>query len=621
MFDLVHKHKRVVQVLLILIAITFATWGIESYTRMRSGQDAVAKVDGLTITEREFYDELRQQQDRLRQLFGQGLDPAAFDTPEARRALLDRMISQRVVAAQAARAGLIVSDEMLRDTILSIPAFQSDGRFSKSNYEQVLRAQNPPLTPAQFEAQLRYELSLAQLSRAVGDSAIPSRTVGARLIALEAQQREVSEARISAQEFLAQVKIDDSQAKTYYDANLGEFQTPERVRVEYAMLSAEALARQEPVTDEEIKAAYEARATQYRVEEQRRASHILVKTREEAEKISAEARKSPARFAELAKKHSEDPGSAANGGDLGTFGPGMMVKPFEDAVFAMKEGEISEPVESEFGFHVIRLTGVQPARARPLEEVGKEIAQELSREKGLRKFVEAAENFSNMVYEQPDSLQPAAARFNIPIQTSGWVARTASQELGELDHPKLLAEIFSADAIQSRRNTDAIEVAPNTMVAARVIEHEAAAQRDFEQVKDEIVEKLRRQEAAALAHKAGAAKLEQLQKGEDAGVKWGTVRLVSRRDAQGLPGEVLRRVVAADVSKLPAYVGMPLADTGYMLVRISKVIERDPKEAQGEEDSARVARLFGGSQYEAYVASLRERADIQISGERLLETK
>lgn len=620
MFDFVKKQRRFIQVFLILIAITFATWGIESYTRFR-GQDTVATVDGITITEREFSEELRQQQERMGQLFGRGFDPAAFDTPESRRALLDRMIAQRVVASQAIKARLTVPDEALRDAILSIPAFQSDGKFSNANYEQVLRAQNPPMTPVQFESRLRYDLSLAQLARAVGDAAIPPRTVTARLAALEAQKREVSEARLPAQDFISQVKIDDAKAKAYYDANQGAFQTPEQVRVEYAVLSADALAKQEPVTEAEIKAAYEARAVQYRVDEQRRARHILVKTKEEADQIAAEAKKSPARFPELAKKHSQDPGSADKGGDLGTFGPGMMVKPFEDAVFRLKEGEISDPVESEFGFHVIQLTGVQPARGRPLGEVRQEIAEELTAQKGLKKFTEAAETFSNLVYEQADSLQPVAERFKLPVQTTGWVARTASQELGALDHPKLLSAIFSAESIGSRRNTDAVEVAPNTLVAARVLEHQPAAQRPFEQVKDEIVELLRKREAAELAHKAGARKLEQLREGADAGVKWGPTRTVSRRDAQGLPGEVLRRVVAADVSKLPAYVGMALPDAGYLLVRISRVIELDPKEAQNEEDAARLARLFGGSQYEAYVASLRERADIEVSKEKLLENR
>src|SRR5437764_2965711 len=388
MFDFVHKHKMILQIFLGLIALTFATWGIESYTRFGGTRDEVATVNGLKISQREFEGELRQQQDRMRQLLGGRLDPATLDNPEARRALLEQMISQRLVASAALKSNLTVNDEALAETIHSIPAFQSEGKFSKAQYETMLRWQNPPMTPAQFEARLRYDLALAQLVRSVGDSAIVPRAVAERVKALESQKREISDAAVRAEQFMAQVTVDEAKVKAYYEANLAQFRIPERVRVEYVMLSAQALARQEPVSEEEIRKAYEGRASQFKVDEQRRASHILVKTREEADKLLAEVRKSPGSFAELARKNSQDTGSASTGGDLGWFGHGMMVKPFEDAVFGMKEGEIAGPVQSDFGFHIIRLTGIQAAKARPYEEVKKELAEQLSRDKGARKFAE-----------------------------------------------------------------------------------------------------------------------------------------------------------------------------------------------------------------------------------------
>jgi peptidyl-prolyl cis-trans isomerase D len=509
------------------------------------------------------------------------------------------MISQRLIASAAMKGNLTVSDDTLRDTINSIPAFQEGGKFSKSNYEQVLRAQNPPMSPAQFEAGLRHDLALGQLARAVGDSAIPSRTVAQRLAALEAQKREISDARIPASQFLAQVKVDDAKIKAYYDANPAEFRTPERVRAEYVMLSAEQLAKQEPVNDAELKQAYDARAGQFKVDEQRRASHILVKSQEEADKLLAELKKNPVRFAELAKKHSQDPGSAEKGGDLGWFGHGMMVKPFEEAVFKLKENEM-QVVQSDFGWHVVRVTGIQAAKSRPFEEVKKELAEDLARQKGARKFAETAENFSNLVYEQPDSLKPAAERFKLPIQTTGWITKSANQEAGALDNPKLLAALFSQDSIKNRRNTDAIEVAPNTLVSARVLEYQPEAQRSLDDVKNQIAETLKKREAADLAQKEGAATLEELKKGGDAGLKWSAPRTVSRREAQGLPSDVLRRVVSADVSKLPSYVGMPIADSGYLIVLSADTAQR-------------MAGVFGNGQYEAYVSSLKSRADIEIN--------
>ena len=613
MFDLVTKNKRVIQVFLALIAITFATWGIESYTQFRSSRDTVASVDGMEISRREFAEELRRQQEQMRRMFGGAIDPALLDTPESRVAVLEGLISQRLLAREAARGHMIMSREAVIDAITSAPEFQEDGKFSTAKYSAYLSSRG--ISDQGNVAELQSQIPLARVAGAISETAIAPRSVAARLAALEAQKREIAEVRISEKQFLPQVKIDEAQVKAHYDANQADYRTPERVRAEYVVLSAEALSRQDPPTEAEIKASYDSRANQFRVEEQRRASHILVKTKDEAEKILQEAKKAPARFAELAKKHSQDPGSVEKGGDLGWFGRGMMVKPFEEAAFKLGQNEM-QVVESEFGYHVIRLTGVQPGKTRPYEEVKKELTDELARVKGQRRFAEAAETFSNLVYEQSDSLKPAAERFKLPVQQTGWISKSARQELGALDNPKLLAALFTSDAIKNRRNTDAIEVAPSTLVAARITDHQPAAQRSFEEMKGEIAEQLRRREASALALKEGTAKLEQLRKGQDAGLKWSAPRVVSRREAQGLSGNMLRQVMSADTAKLPVYIGVPLPDAGYALIRISKVIDEPVKEGDPQV-SARAAQLFGGAQYEAYIASLRAQADVEINQKNL----
>lgn len=611
MFELIHKHKRLVQIVLGLMIIPFAFFGLESYTRSMGGKDAVATVDGVGISQREFAEELRLQQERLRAAFGRGIDAEALDTPESRRALIDSLVSQRLVADAAVRAGLSVSDGTLRETIAAIPAFQADGAFSKSNYEALLRAQN--MTPQMFEARMRYDMSLAQLSRAIAESALVSRTVTERLAALQAQRREVSEALVAAQPYLAQVKIAEAQSRAYYDANPAEFRVAERVRAEFVVLSVEALGRQDPVSEAELRAAYEARAAQYRVEEQRRASHILVKTQAEADQVAAEARKAPSRFAELAQKHSQDPGSAAKGGDLGYFGRGMMVPAFEKAAYAQKEGEIGVPVQSDFGWHVIRVTGLQAAKARSFEEVRAELSAELGRQKGARRFAESAEVFSNMVYEQSDSLKPAAERFKLAPQTSGWITRLPSPEAGVLANAKLLGALFAGDLINTRRNTDAVEVAPNVLVAARVLEHQPQAQRQFEEVRAAIEQNLRAAEASRLAQKDGEAKLAALRKGADAGLAWGAPKAVSRRSPQAVPAGALRQIMSADTEKLPAYVGAERGADGYMLYRVGKLLEAEPRpEPQQLAELERAGQLAGAQQFEAFVASLRARADIEI---------
>ncbi|MDA1118699.1 MAG: SurA N-terminal domain-containing protein [Proteobacteria bacterium] len=611
MFEFIQKNKRLAQVVLVLMVIPFAFFGLESYTRSSGGKDAVATVDGVGITQREFGDELRLQQERLRTAFRRGIDADALDTPETRRALLDSLLSQRLLADAALRARLTVSDSTLRETIAAIPAFQADGAFSKPTYEVLLRAQN--MTPQMFESRMRYDMSVSQLTRALAETAIVSRSVDERLAALQAQRREVSEALVAAQPYLAQVKISEAQLRAYYDANPAEFRIAERVRAEYLVLSAETLGRQDAVSDAELRAAYEARSAQYRVEEQRRASHILVKTREEADRLAAEARKSPARFAELATKHSQDPGSAQKGGDLGLFGRGMMVPAFEQAAFSQKEGDVGSPVQSDFGWHVIRVTGIQAAKARPFDDVRAELAAELGRQKGSRQFAESAEAFSNMVYEQSDSLTPAAERFKLALQTSGWITRAPAAEAGVLANAKLLGALFAADSIKMKRNTDAVEVAANVLVAARVLEHQPQAQRKFDEVRAGIEADLRAVEAAGLAQKAGEAKLAALQRGADAGVSWGAPKPVSRRSPQAVPAGALRQIMSADAGKLPAYVGAVRGAEGYMLYRVGRVLEAEPRpEPQRLAELERARQLAGARQLESYVASLRARADIEI---------
>jgi peptidyl-prolyl cis-trans isomerase D len=629
MFRFVEKQKLLIQILLGGIALTFATWGIQSYTQFRSQNDAVANVNGIKITQREFDDALQRQQQRLRQLFGDRLDLDALDTPATRRALLESMIDNRLVASAAAKARLAVSDDTLREAILGIPAFQEDGRFTKSAYEAVLRSQG--MTPQGFESSMRYELTLQQVSNAVTDSAIGSRTVAARLAKLLEEKREVAEALVPAQPFMSQVKVDPAQAKAYYDSHQDEFRVPERMRVQYVVLSGEALAATEPVTEAELKQAYEANASRYKADEQRRASHILIQVepdakpavreaaRKKAEEILAEVRKSPGSFAELAKKYSQDPGSAEKGGNLGYFDRGMMVKPFADAVFALgKVGDISGVVKSDYGYHIIELTGIQPGRTRTLDDVRKELTAELQKQKAARAYAEASERFSNLVFEQADSLQAVAQRFKLKLQDSGWITRAVDKAPAPLNNAKLINALFSDDVLVKKHNTPAVEVAPETMVAARVLEHEAASLRKFDDVKSAIEQELRRQEALKLAEKEGEAKLSKLRLGADAGLKWGATRQVTRRDAKGLSEEALRRIVTADVSKLPAYVGADKGEAGYAIYRISKVIEPDKKtDAQMATDVANLERAEGQADYDAFVASLRKRAEIEINAKNL----
>jgi peptidyl-prolyl cis-trans isomerase D len=613
MFDFVAKHKRILQVVLALTIVPFAFFGLESYTRSIGGAQDVASVDGSPITQREFADEARRQQDRLREMLGRGADPAQFDTPEIRLAILESLVSQRLVLAEVVKARLAMSKEDVVASILSAPEFQEGGRFSKERYEAYLRSRG--MSDEGNVAQLRVEAPAARLAAAISGSAFQSRTVAERLVALRGEKREIAEVLISADQFVGRVKLDDAALKAYYEANSADFKVPERVRAEYLVLSAEELGKAEAPTDAELKEAYDKLAGQLGVAEQRRASHILVKTKEEADKVLAEARKEPQRFAELAKKYSQDSGSAENGGDLGMNAKGSIAaKGLEDEIFRLKNGEIGGPVQSEFGFHVLRLTGIQAAKVTSLDEVKKDLASEIAKQKGAKKFAEAADAFNNLVYEQSDSLKPAAERYGLKVATSGWMSRQPSPEQGLLGHPKLINALFSADSIQQKRNTDAVEVAPGVLVAARVVEHQPEAQRPLADVRAEVERRLARREAAAMAQKEGAEKLAMLAKGSEAGLQWGVSKTVSRRDAQGLALPALRKIMAVDASKLPAYTGMDAGDKGYAIYRVSKVIAGEFKAgAQSAEEVMGIDRQTGADQVDAYIASLRARAKVEIN--------
>jgi peptidyl-prolyl cis-trans isomerase D len=611
MFDFVQKNRRIVQIILAILILPFAIWGIESYTRVAGGREAVATVNGLEITRRELDEEMARQIERVKEAFGAQIDPAALDTPEARRALLEGLIAQRVVTSEAARRHLFMSRAAVIDAIAQAPEFQENGQFSPARYSAYLQSRST--TDQRYVAELQTQLPLSRLVTSVADAAIAPRAVASQLVALEAQKREVSEVRVFGQQFLAQANVEEAQVKAYYDANPGEFRSPERVRAEYVMLSADALAKQDPVTEAEVKAAYEQRINQYSVSEVRTVSHILVKSKDEAEKILAEARKSPAKFGELAKQHSLDTGTAERGGDLGAVTRESLDPKLAEAVYAMKNGEMGV-AESKFGFHVMRV-GVQAGRARSFDEVRKELTEDLSRQKSARRFAEVGEAFSNMVYEQPDSLKPAAEKFKLQIQTTNWIVKSARQELGALDNPKLLAALFSSDALQNKRNTDAVQVAPGVLVAARVIEHRPEEQLKYEQVKPGITEMLRRRAATAAAQKDGEAKLAALREGKEADLKWSPAKTVSRREPQGMTPDALQRALSADASKLPAYVGVTFPE-GYLLLRVSKVIEAEAKDVDPQ-TAVRIAALYGRSQYEAYVSSLRERASVEINSSNL----
>lgn len=629
MFDFVAKHKRLIMItLFVMIIPPFALFGIEHYFTGRESDQIVARVGNYVISQEEFARALRDQQ---RALQGSGrVDPALLDTPQMRQAALENLIQRRLLIDRAERAGLAVTEQQLDSFMNQFPPFLGeDGKFSEAAADQYVRSEG--LTGKGFRARVRQEMLLQQYTAAYGRSEFAPHTVVERIARLADQQREVSQYVIEPQQFVSKVKLEAGAAKQYYEANPQEFRTPEQARVEYVVLSGDALAQQVQVDPAEVKKYYEANRGQYGVAETRQVSHILIeagsgaspearqKARAKAEEIYKELQKNPGSFAEVARKQSQDTGSAARGGDLGRIARGTMkdVPEFEEAAFRLKAGEISPPVETKYGYQIVRVTDIKPAQTKSFEEVRAQIEGELKKQVASRRYAELAEKFTNDVYEQSESLKPAAELAKTAVKTSGWITRDRADD-PLLNNPRLLSAIFSEDTLKNKRNTEAIEVTPGVMVAARLAEYKPVAVQPLAEVSAGIEKRLALLEAAKLAAVEGRRLLGELKQGKSVQVGWGQPLLVTRADRKELPDPVIRQAFRLDASKLPAYAGVETLTGAYFLVRLSRVQEAEkvaPEKIQNIAEEMR--QVLAQETLSAYVAGLRQKAGVTVNKDAL----
>ena len=630
MYDFVYKHKRWLQIaLLVLIVPPFALFGIDFYFRNTDTAGSLAKVGDARISEVEFSQALRQAQEKMREMMKNNPDPSLLNSPQLKESVLNELIERKVTLSQAAKAGMTISDSELQKMIAGVEAFHDQsGKFSRERYRQLLQGQG--LTPAMFENQVRTNIMLEQVRSVYSGSAFIPESVADRLLKIREQEREVSQVLFNPADYRKQVNISDADAQKYYTEHKGEFVVPERVKVEFVVLSLAAFERGIQVGDDEIKKFYAENQSRYQTAEERRASHILIpaaataspeekaKAKALAEDLFKQAKTNPKKFGELAAKFSKDPGSAEKGGNLGFFARGLMVKPFDEAAFSMKVGEIAGPVETQYGYHIIRLDEIKPVKTTPLDAVKAQIVEEIRKPKVAKAFAEAADNFNNLVYEQYDSLQPAVDALKLTLQKSDWVSRAAGNQNPLLNNDKLLAALFSDEVLKNKHNTSAIEVQPNMLLAARVIEHKPSEGLPLDQVRKDIVQHLSDQAATQLAEKEGRAALEKLKKGETIALTWSAPQTVTLQKRQGLHPEAAQSVFGADTTKLPAYTGVPVSQGRYVIYRVTKV--KDVTDTKPEERKAlarQLTQMIGQEQYIAYLASLRERADVKIDKRKL----
>ncbi len=629
MFDFVRDNSRIfLGGLLLLIIPSFIFFGVEGYTQFRDGSNAsVATVDGRSITRAEWERAHQRAVDRLRR---ENPDAAVnADSDSARRETLDALVRERVLDAAGRSMHLAPADDRLRRLFASDPQFAGLRNPDGSVNRELLATQG--LSSEAFAAQLRGDLASQQVLLGVARTAVATPAVADATLNPLLQRREVQVQRFAPADFRAQVNPTDAEIEAYYTQNTSKFRAAEQAQIEYLVLDLATLAARKTVTEEELRKFYTDNPARFGTPEERRASHVLIKAdsgasaadkakaKARAEELLAEARKDPKRFAEIARRNSQDEGSATQGGDLDFFGRGQMVKSFDEAAFKLKPGEISDVFETEYGYHFLTVTAVRGGQSKPFDTVKAEIEAEVRQQLARADWAKASQELTDIVYEQSDSLQPAIDKLKLPKQTATVQRTPAPGTTGPLASAKLLDAVFANESVEGKRNTDAIETGPNQLVAARVLSHSPARVRPLAEVKDAVRESLVAERSAVLARQAGEARVQALRRAPAEGLP-GPSAVLSRVATQGAPASVIDAVMAADTRTLPAVVGVDLKANGYLVLRITQVLPRDPAAGSDEQLRQRYAQAWAAAEADAYVASLRTRFKTKVEEGARMQT-
>ena len=627
MFEFVRKHTRVMQFLLFLLIFpSFVLFGLEGYNRFKEKGEPVAKVDGREILQGDWDDAHKREVERLRQEMP-SLDPKLLDSPAARYATLERMVRDRVLAAAADHSKLVTGDQRLARELQRNEMIASlrgpDGKLDMVRYRQLVGAQG--MSPEMFEASVRADISARQVLAGLGGTSFA--TPEQARLSLDAffEKREVQVGRFAAADYASQVRPTDAELEAFYKSNAALFQAPEQADIEYLVLDLETVRKTVAVNEQDLKTYYEQNASRLGGKEERRASHILIaapkdaapaereKAKAKAAELLAAVKKAPDSFADLARKNSQDPGSAAQGGDLDYFARGAMTKAFEDAAFSLGKGQISGVVETEFGYHIIKVTDVKTPRQRTFDEMKPELEAEVRKQQAQRKFAETADAFTNGVYEQADSLKPVADKLKLEIKSARNVLRqpTAGGP-GPLANAKFLNALFSPDSVEKKRNTEAVETAPSTLVAGRIVQYTPARTLPFAEVKDKVRARIVAARSAELARKDGMEKLAAW-KANPGSAGLSAPLAVSRQEAQKQPMPVVEAALRADPAALPAWVGVDLGEQGYAVVKVNKVLPREaPSPEMAKQERQQYAQGWAAAENMAYYNILKERFKVQM---------
>lgn len=620
-----------------LIIITFALFGLSTYLSGPS-KIVVADINGTEISQNDL---LRAQQNylqRMQQLLGKQYDPAMFPDERVQREVLQGLITRALVDQHLNEAGYQVAFTQVLDKLRTIPAFQDNGSFSADLYKQVLRTQR--MNPELFEQDLARDLASEQLYRGISQTAFVTPAELQRYAVLKNQQRNISYLTLDLADYTRTVQPTEQQIQDYYAANKQAFMTREQVSVDYLELDIRQMASQYDVSEADLKQYYDTHRANYSQQaEQRKASHILLKVdeqhkdtdvRQQADELLARLRNGED-FAKLAREYSQDPGSAKQGGDLGYFGKGIMTPPFEAAVFALQKGELSEPVKTEFGYHLIRLDDIRPEQLTPFEEVKQQIKTELQLQQAEQAYYEKADELNRYSYEMPDSLAGVADKMGLTLKQSPLFTRQGGP--GLFADPKLVGAAFSEEVLRQGRNSEPVQLSDTHVVVLRVREHREARQKQLGEVKDQVTAQVRAQLARQQLEET-ATKIQQALEAGQAGeavakqykLKWNEAGFIQREPSDK---QQLDLALRQQAFQLPRPAGQAVTATvrlsnGNMAVMQLQAV----RDGQAETDTARIkanqvrlASVAGSVSYDAFLDSLQQDADINITKQDKVQTE
>ena len=627
MFDFIRKHTKITMGLLFLLIVpSFVLFGLDGYSQSKDKSPTVAKVDGQPILQTDWDRAHLREVDRIKSTMP-SIDAKLLDSPEAKYATLERLVRERVLAAAAVKSKLGASDQKLARELQENAEISSlkkaDGTLDMERYRQLLASQG--MSPEMFESTVRADLSVRQVLAGVTASGFAGQAAADTALSAYFERREIQVKRFTAADYAAKLSPTDADLEQFYQANAKLFQAPEQANIEYVLFDVESIKKNIVVDSADLKAYYDQNLQRLSAKEERRASHILItaakaapqeeraKAKAKALELAAVVKKSPDTFAEVARKNSQDPGSAPAGGDLDFFAREAMVKPFSDAAFAMKKGEVSDVVESDFGFHVIKLTDIKEAKQRSFEEMKPELELEIKKQQAQKKFTETAEGFTNAVYEQADSLKPTADRLKLEVRTAAGVTRRPTPGVvGALANPKFLNAIFALDTIEKKRNTEAIEIGSNQLVSGRISQYTPARTLPLAEVKENVRQRWLAQRGAEEARKEGMAKLAASKADPSAAAMVGSI-VVSRDQPQKQPAQVVEAALRVDSVTLPALVGIDLGEQGYSLIKVLKILPREAGlEASLRQERAQYSKFWTSAESTAYYNVLKERFKTEI---------